>query len=84
MKKWQIVIIKKKIIYKTIGIETNIADILKDIAIKIVLNKWGRYALSLFFSQTKKQSAKHDSLKKLFLPIVNHWMNTGDVKKTNK
>ena len=58
--------------YKTIGIETIIADILKDIAIKEAVRIKGIYFISLFFSQIKKDKAKQDSLKKLFLPIVSH------------
>ena len=60
--------------------ETNIAEILKDIAINIKANKFGIYFLSFSSSQAKKAITKQTSLKKLFFPIVSHCNKTGEVK----
>ena len=39
---------------------------------------------SLFFSHNKYEIAHEDSPRNNGLPIVLHWRNTGELKKTNK
>ena len=63
------------------GKDINNAEILKEIAIKLKQIIYGIYSFSLFLSHTKKAKAKAVSLRKLFLPIVSHWIITGEVRK---
>ena len=62
---------------KRIGKHIRIALILNEIDIKIRLTNKIKFKLFLFFSHTKNTITKHDSLKKLVLPKVNHCIKTG-------
>ena len=63
--------------------QINSALILNEIDIKEALIKYIKSLLDLYFSQTKKITTKHASLRKLFFPILIHWIKTGEDKIIN-